>query len=836
MGRSFTGSIMLNGNLSNVSNKRSGTTTSLDTSTLDRYQPGNLPKSALGSPVSAVIGRKRVANSNTMWTGNLRALTETTYSTGTRTEVVGGNTVTTTFDTTTVTVVGYLVDIHMAICLGPDVHLTAIYVDNEQIWTGDKGPARSSFSLGVNNTFLSEADCVFSGGAFNQAPEPLVVQADYPGYVGIATILLQGVRADLPMGNVSFEVVRVPNPLGLSTGVNRSGDDVNTVSAVVEVMTNEWGYGGITLTDVDTATLTAMAATAATELNFCSIKLDAASDTSVVLKSLSQQLDAIFYQNPQTGKITGKLVRASGIDYVTASLRYSTANIIELRAFSKGGWRDTVHQIQAFYTERDADYNELPISIQNAANINQSGRSKITAIMRYPYSPSGDLTAALASRDLAKVASPHYSFSIVTNRDGADRTPGDIIVVDWPDDNLINVPMLVEKVRKQPIENNMVVLDLSRIKFPVTKAYTPTALSYNPGFTVGPVVPSVANFIVAPKFVAAYGGSPLVGTDGIVSNGLYAGFGYRAISLPTPANGVQTRFIAYQVLAANYKMNIGYYPTVASLNGAISKYTGFATGIIPSLTIDGVINSANLANIGLAGVRSGNILMFVDNEIMSFESFTDNLDGTYTLTNVHRALLDTTLVDHADNARVLIINNGAYYNQSPDLAKYIPDPASPSIGISSDTISEAGTDVAIFPTAITPYNRIARPLRPHNTKVNAVARSSTPVPITVGASVTVTWATRSRYNVVALMLDAAEAAQMSGGNSQKHRVFHQVTGGGAITEIGGAAFTGNSATFTMPSVTLGAGSIYVQANILYSGAGADTLQLDSFDHIPVTVS
>jgi hypothetical protein len=123
------------------------------------------------------------------------------------------------------------------------------------------------------------------------------------------------------------------------------------------------------------------------------------------------------------------------------------------------------------------------------------------------------------------------------------------------------------------------------------------------------------------------------------------------------------------------------------------------------------------------------------------------------------------------------------------------------------------------------------PPRPHNTKING-SRSSTPAAITEGDSVTVTWATRARTNLkVALTLDAAESPEVNGSETQKHRVYHQ--SGVTVTDIGGAAFTGITATFNMPNVTNGAGSIFVVSEIVLGGVLYTSFQSE---HLPVTVS
>lgn len=795
-------------------------------------QAGNLPQAALGMPVAAVIGRKRVPDANTIWTGNLRPLTETVTTVSEVKETVdtpgGGKTdVTTTKTTTTTSITGYFIDIHMGICLGPGVKLKAIYVDNQPIWTGDVGPARSTFTIGENLTFLSKASVVFSGGAYNQAPEPDIAVADYPGYVGVATILMKNVRADLPMNSLSFEVTRIPNPLGLSDADNKSGDDVNIISALVEVMTNQWGYGGLDIANVDTVKFASIAGVIADKNNFCSVKINSETSIPAVVKSMQDQASLIVFQHPETGLITGSLIGPEYIDYVALGKRFTPLNIIEIRDFQKNGWPNTVEQARGLYTERDADYNDVPVFMQNNANASQSGRGKRTTTIQYPFVPNKQLALTLLARDLAYLAAPVYSFSMVVNRDGATLVPGDMITVTMPTHNLLNVPMCVMRVRKQPIGDNTVVLEVRQMELPdTTPLYGAGGGLYNPGFDTKALKPTSARFLTAPYYFAR---ARHALSTSQVSSTVYP------MVLPTIANDVQQSFAAVITNSPGapgdtISVQSGSYPTFAKLNGAIDLYDGFDDGILTSITIDGVINKINLVDIGNSGVREGRLFMMINSEILSFEDVTDNGDGTWTLGNVHRALLDTTFQTHADNSDVHIVsNNFNFIGQGYAYPLgFTPDwiVTSNSIiefGVRADGLTSSG---GWAPTS----NRTLSPPRPHNTKVNGAARSSTPVTVTEGASITVTWSTRSRVaGDIVLMLDAAETPETSGANTQRHKVFHR-SAGGTLTVL--ADVVANTATFTMPNVTNGVGSIFVQAELVLGGVTYTSI---AQDRVPVDV-
>lgn len=796
---------------------------------------GNIPAAFLGQPVSAVLGRKRVANHNLIWTGNLRPLTETITSVKEWKEEIPGDggfveVITHTETVTTVSTVGYLIDMMLGICLGDDVHLKGIYVDGTSVWSGDVGPARTEITIPEGESFLSGLKVYFSGGEYDQAPDPLIDVDDFPGHVGIATALIKDVRADVTMGQISFEVVRIPNPLSLATGINRTEDDLNGVSALVEVMTNEWGYGGLSLDYIDTATFSNMAVIAEDEGNIMSVKIDSESGVNAVISAMQDQLSCIVFEHPELGQITGKMIRESDINYASMP-RYNLTNIKELRSYEKGGWRDTLEQARGLFTERDAEYNEVPVFVQNAANISRSGRGKKTANYTYPFVPNKSLALDLLSRDMGRIAAPGYNFGLVTSRKAASELPGNIISVTYPDFDMLNIPMEVLTVRKQPIDSREVLLVLRQIRFPDTGAlFGPGGGIYNPGFNVDPETPLAASILSAPYYMVRSAN----GITGQETNPLVY-----PIILPRPANDFQASFNAYvnNIPAASGPARTvqgSPYPTYCQLNGAIGQYDGFATGEIASIVVDNVVNANNLIDIAESGVRAGRLLMFIGNEILSFEDATNNGDGSWTLTGVHRALLDTVFNAHADNANVYIV--GSNYALVSSNGFSVPPGYTPEWSIVSNGVTKQGqiADALITSSWVPDAVRTLAPPRPHDTKVNGTARSSTPVAITEGASVTVTWKTRTRLaQAVTLMADAAETGEVNGSETQKHHVMFR-TSGGSVFEIGNVSgYAANTATFTMPDVPDGSGSIYVEARMVLSGFSYTSIYQD---RVPVTVS
>lgn len=809
---------------------RSSKTVTRGTETSGRDFDPTIPQAQIGIPVPAILGRKRVTDANTIWTGNMRPIVQRTVTRQKSSDEVRGSTWGSAWEKTetivtveTYAVTGYLFDIHMGICLGPGVQLKSIYVDNLRVWNGTLGPHRQLITLGESDSFLNKATVIFQGGNYDQVVEPLISVADYPAYVGIATVFLRNVRADLPMGNVSFEVERYPNPLGISSGNNKIGLDLNLMSALTEVITNPWGYAGLDIALIDTVKFTSMANTFAADGNVVSMKIGADASVASIIKSLCQQGSMVLFEEPTTSKVTGRIIDYDVYDYVNTR-KFNMQNIMELRNYAKEGWQQTIEQAKATYIERNTDYNEASVFLQNTANISNSGRGKRTAAAFYPYVPLKGLARTLLFRDMRLIAAPTYGYEILTNRDGAVCRPGDPVLVSWPDYDLLNTYMTVDKVRIQPNDQNNVVLTLTQRTYPYTTGiFGEGGSTFDPGFDLDPVTPTSAVFRTAPYYLARL-------KHGITSSQVTP-LVYPMV-LPKPANDMQFSFTAYLTNEPNSPddsivLDPGLYATHALLNGTIGQYDNFTDAIIPSVVIDNVVNGINLVNVGSTGVTQGKLLLFMNNEIMSFESCTDNGDGTWTLTNVHRSLLDTVVQAHADNSALQIVTNnpntvGSGFNY--------PLGFSPAWNIVPNSLTKNGfKDSGLIVSGWAPtYNRILCPPRPHNTKVDAAARSSTPVAIVKGASCTVTWNIRSRPSLnVAKMLDASEVIE----ENQTHRVYLVDS---AATAHDCGTNVGASRTFTVPGgAANGVGYIYVRTEIILAGI---TYVSQAQDRIPVTVS
>lgn len=951
----------------------------------------DIPTSNVGETIPYIIGRRRVSQPNVIWYGNLRALYETQTTTETREYVRSGywdgliyyspEKVQETRTVTTTVPVGFLTDIAIGLCLGPDVRLRAIYSDNVQIWSGNVGPARSTFTINAPDTAFHNSEVAFHGGAFDQSVDPWLYTADHavvalpanmvsavdfgglvlgpsvlglrgfskgpfieggwtvpnafgsvtgeanywdvyavispyvastplpgelsvpdtvafrgntqhvtevtiqqddmtprqfrvngydaennvtvyrpaisepdrtfafspglsyqikvqprgpsfpnddPAYVGISYAIFRGMRTDIRLGALSFEVERFPNPLGLSANNNRRNDDINLATAFYDVITNDWGGAGVPTTDVDPAVFSAAAAVYAAENNFCSIILDRETTATDATGALQVQGYTIMYQNPSTGKLEIKPIRETALNYGNIKT-FGEGNIIDVRDFNKSSWANTVEVWRGTFVDRSNNYEPTPIIVQNVANVSSTGRGKRSGGTDYPFVMNANLGLVVSSRDLAIASVPAFEFTLVTNRDGASCLPGEIIIVNVPQWNLWSVPVVVRGVRKLDRKDNSVILRVTQYVLPDrSPIFDAPGLPFDPGVGYNPVSPETATFLTVPFWLAwkAQLVDAALTTDTVFP-----------MVLATPENDIQ---LSYRVWLSNFPgagqslmLDQSTYPTYGELDTAIDKFDGFTTGILPSVTISDVTNPVNLVETPTSqAMREGRSLVVMDNEFFVYESAALTGPRQWTLYNVRRGLIDTVAANHAQGSRVYIID--ASYSQIVRNGFTVPLSFPPNWRIASATINEQGRyDAASSFNAWTPGNtsRTMRSPRPHDTKLDGV-RSSTPYSVFAGHTVDVSWKTRQRPSpTLVWQTEAAEPSEeLTDETFQFHRVYFRDSAN--TTTMLGATTNENNANnliVTLPAnAAAGNGVIYVKSVNLFG-------ESVYHDEMPVTV-
>lgn len=805
--------------------------------------PGiNIPLATLGVPVPYILGKQRVYAPNIIWYGNLRPEIETTTSVEEATVKVRElNLFTLQYEwidvpltTTTVThnVVGFNLSMQFSLALGPGCVLKSIYVGSEQIFSGTVGPARTVVNLGANSTWLT-GELIFSGGSFTQAPDPFLedfIDPEYlPGYVGICHVIAKDIRADQILGrSLSFEIERFPNPLGLPSIENRLGDDMNVASMLADYIASDWGGAGGGDPVIDVASFTEAAETLAEEGLGGGLFIQSEVDTSYVIKALSDHADGIVFVDPNTETVKFKLIRRENI-VPAETFNLNGRNVSNVNNWDRRSWIDTFNKLRISFTNRAKNYETDSVLGYNFVATNDKIKSNRTFALEYPTVQSVEGAILILQRELNVYGQPVVTASLETDRTAGELLPGDGVSMTLGDYGGAPVIGYVQKTQRFPLLDNRVILTLREVP-----SDTGISVEAEDGLADAINVKAIDAASVLVKQAPFY----LAQKQGLDITAVNRGTEYlKPLFLVAPGDDYQNSFKAWISNKPGIGDNVqivpnGNYATSASLVGAIDKYEGFDTGTIASITIDAVVNPVNLTSPGIAGVRAGELFMFIGNEVLSYETAVDNMDGTYTLTNVHRGLLDTVATAHSDNAQVSIIGANFDYvapGVFDDPLGYTPNWRITSKGI----VNEQDPDEDYISTtswAVTP-NRLVAPLRPHNTQIDGNPRSDSLLNVfgeeglilSHGQDIDVTWASRARDFVgVQLQLDGAQLGETDPDTNEfmQHQVIIRDSGGTERvcgTTLSDASY--NSIVATVPASTaLGAGVLFVRSFTAYSGS------------------
>ncbi len=186
-----------------------------------------------------------------------------------------------------------------------------------------------------------------------------------------------------------------------------------------------------------------------------------------------RNIDGVVYQHPVTGKYEIKLIRA---DYVKATLPIlddDNSTVLKMGTPSSAA---LINQVTVKYKRRTNPCTDTMIDqecalvVQNPGAI-MSAKRIINQTMEYP-GISNDYNANRAAlRDLAMLAQPLRTLTIQTNRKNFDLLPGDVFVLNNPDNGIGAMVFRVGKRSESPLANGSITLECIQDLFDVKYAY-----------------------------------------------------------------------------------------------------------------------------------------------------------------------------------------------------------------------------------------------------------------------------------------------------------------------------------------------------------------------------
>lgn len=697
--------------------------------TASQLEDLNFPKASEGSTGTWVIGKVRIKGPNTLWVGDFEARPikkkQKTGLFSSKRVIIGYE---------------YFVGMVLGLCLGPGVTLHRIWSAKDEIWSGTANTDGTAISINLPKLYGGKekgggfiGTLRFYTGGFTQGIN--AYYADKRGeavtaYRGTSYIVLEhpNIGEANQLREMSFEVSRYPNDLGIPDGKHIIGEDANPMEALYQVLVSPWGGLNVNTALLDLDSMVAAAEVLFDEGNGMSMQIVGGSGKAVI-SDIMRQIDAILYNDPVTGKIVVKLIRDDFGDIESLPV-FDESNIKSVRAFSRTLWEDTINKVHVTFTNRAKKYERGTAMQDDMANINAQGRVRPTT-NDYKWCCEADLANTLCSRDLSQLSIPLISAQIETNRDGAALKPGDRFVWSWSEYNIDQIVMRVRKFDPGALTENRVVMDIIQDRFAIADTLL-SAPDNNDNSLTSPDLPAtdVVDWTVreAPFFFASVAGIAAGSTQSVL-----------LVAASAPANADEFDvFVSTDggVTYSESEQGLVFGP-VGTLNTAITATSDLSDGVISSLVV--TVDPDEIEQNTASGAAQGAGMFLIGNELFVYETRTVGV-GQVTLNNVWRAILDSSPADHNIADKVYFLSGD---NVVDDL---FPGTASLRVKLLPSTFNDQLDLSAATHKSLTLRNRSARPLPPRAVKFGGGAFFAPPAN---GASpVSLTWANADRQSQV----------------------------------------------------------------------------------------
>lgn len=522
-----------------------------------------------------------------------------------------------------------------------------------------------------------------------------VVYAEWLGY----SQLIDGKRGGW-VGNsgsledILFRVNGVPiSPFTalIQIGTNGGGEEIwsaNPVAALYECFVNSDFGMGLPASRIRLAgagSWTTASDTVVTEgRGFC-YEWDQQSSIEEMANEILRYINGVIYSDLSSGELCLVLAREAstvGLDHLDKTC------FLEPPQLNRPAYSETKNQVALTYIPR-ADANNVLQKAQDVEDLDLNNFDIQGVAVPAPITMSGcpteEIALKLAREAVRALATPLLRLSGRLNRKAYHYVPGTRFFYDDPNEDISNVVMIVNRVQYGTVIDGAITIEAIEDVFAFgTASYGPAAKITNNPFGDAAQATLYGALEVPYWFQRDNSPRPLV----------YA-------ARPNDAS------TSYDVALAGEIQpdEIAFAPT-GTLEDDYEQLTdptdNSGTLVIGSLVDDDQLEAVSSA---LIASEAAQLIYFESTgELAAFESFTDNLDGTITLNNVWRGVIDTPPMAHAAGERVWFLSYGLGLNEltfdGSVAIKFLPKSVRSAISLASTTAS-------------TTLNEADRALRPY---------------------------------------------------------------------------------------------------------------------------
>jgi len=317
------------------------------------------------------------------------------------------------------------------------------------------GPVPVEFDIGSSiGTIETTSTLIKPGTRFLQ------VQGGYVGRVGLSvTFQFSGLKILVADGETYDPVWCTPDqelgPL----------PDANAANIIYEAMTNkDWGKGE-SPSLIDLPSLEACAEVIFNERMGISIGWFNQATIEDFIGEILDHVQAFFFQDPETGLWTMKLLRD---DYDLNDAFVLDETNCKATNRKRRLWGETINEIVVSYTDPRTE-KSATVSAHNNANIQiQGGISSETRDYHGFRNPN--IAQYVAERDVAEAGYPLFSCEIEVDRRLWLARPGDIAVFSWPEDGIDQIVVRIMAVDYGKPNDRKIMLKVSEDIFSIGQA------------------------------------------------------------------------------------------------------------------------------------------------------------------------------------------------------------------------------------------------------------------------------------------------------------------------------------------------------------------------------
>jgi hypothetical protein len=362
---------------------------------------------------------------------------------------------------------------------------------------------------------------------------------------------------------------------------------------------------------------------------------DRESSVEDMAAEILRYVDGVVYTDLLTGKLEIVLARD---DYDPEDLdELSDDDNVEIVSLSRGAIIDTKNELRVLYTDRESLlHEEVALVVRDAAN-NTSQDATIAATVRYRGCPHGDIALRIGMRDLTALSLELWRGTLKVDAKFYRFHPGKVFKFTQPEEGIDQVIMRATRVKHGTLKDPRIEIEFIEDVFAAgTQTYTspPDTIWTNPIGAAEDVtnagISELPFWYQKDNQMRVIGYAERPGGLGTIAYDAY---------LNSIVSAEDVDFTATGTLANPYEQLTA--PTDNS-----------GTLIIEDLTDESAIEPASAADIAALGSNVALIVSAAGVERIAFESAIENLDGTITLENVWRGVLDTPPINHPAGARV----------------------------------------------------------------------------------------------------------------------------------------------------------------------------------------